>query len=175
MITWISNRLIDKGEKQIGQSAEFMRDILKSSRAGFWKFALFMPLSRHRRHAPKELWHLAHIGADMAEDCGPCTQIAVDMASDDGVSPQILRAAVAGRLEELAPFEALAFSFGKAVSACDPAAEEMRVKLEEAIGPKAMADLALSIATARVFPALKRALGHATACHLVQVKVKEAA
>jgi hypothetical protein len=175
MMKWLCGRLIDQGERQTGQSAEFLRDILKSSSSGFWKFALFMPLSRHRAHAPKELWHLAHIGADMAEDCGPCTQIAVDMAADAGVPAATLQAVVAGRLQDLAPLEALALQFGKAVSANDPAAEEMRLKLEAAIGAKAMVDLAIAIATARIFPALKRALGHATACHLVQVKVGQAA
>lgn len=175
MIRWIANRLINMAERQTGQSADFMRDILRSSRGGFWKFALFLPLSRHRRHAPLVLWHLAHIGADMAEDCGPCTQIAVDMAGRAGVPAPTLELAVSGRLDDLAPLEALALRFGRAVSTGDLETEEMRQRLEDALGPAAMADLAIAIASARVFPTLKRALGHATACHLVQVKVGQAA
>jgi hypothetical protein len=32
----------------------------------------------------------------MAEDCGPCTQLAVTMAEQEGVAPEILRAIIAG-------------------------------------------------------------------------------
>jgi hypothetical protein len=34
-----------------------------------------------------------------------------------------------------------------------------------------MVDLAIAIASARVFPALKRGLGHAKSCSLVQIRV----
>lgn len=170
MLDWYYRRQIDKGEARLGQSAEFLRDVLASSRAGFRKFGLFMMLANHRAHAPADLWHLCRIAADMEEDCGPCTQIAVDMAAHAGVPAPVLRAAVERRFEALSPRQALAFRFAGAVAANRPEAEELRMALEAEIGKAAMADLAIAIATARVFPAMKRALGHAQSCSRVEVR-----
>ena len=65
----------------------------------------------------------------------------------------------------------LYLDFGRAVSANGPEAEELRLKLAEKLSPAAMVDLAIAIAGARVFPALKRGLGHAKSCSLVQIRV----
>ncbi|MCF4164154.1 hypothetical protein L2U69_00660 [Zavarzinia compransoris] len=170
MLDWYYRRQIDKGEARLGQSAEWLRDVLASSRAGFRKFGMFMMLANHRAHAPADLWHLCRVAADMVEDCGPCTQIAVDMALQGGVPASVLRAAVDGRLQDLSPRQALAFRFARAVAANTPEAEDLRAALEAEIGKPAMADLAIAIATARVFPAMKRALGHALSCSRVEVR-----
>ena len=170
MLDWYYRRQIDKSERYLGQSADWLRDVLASSRAGFRKFGMFMPLANHRVHAPVDLWHLCRIAADMTEDCGPCTQIAVDLALAAGVPVAVVRAAVDGRPDDMTPRQALAFRFARAVAANAPETEDWRVALEAEIGKAAMADLAIGIATARVFPAMKRALGHARSCSLVQVK-----
>ena len=53
----------------------------------------------------------------MSEDCGPCTQLAIDMAQRGGVDPAILRAVVARDVTAM-PFEvALAVRFAEASSA----------------------------------------------------------
>ncbi|PWR19686.1 hypothetical protein [Zavarzinia compransoris] len=174
MLRWLYARLIDRSERRLGQSADWLRDILDSSPAGFRKFGLFMALAGHRAHAPAALWHLSRIAADQTEDCGPCVQIAVDAALAAGVDPGLLRAAVARRPEAMGDLESLTYRFAAAVAAGGDEAEELRQALEARLGRAAMADLAIAIATARVFPALKRGLGHARSCRRVEVRVKPA-
>jgi len=166
----ITTRLIDAAERKFGEKLDYLRDIASASPAAFYKLALFLAFARHRKAAPLDAYYLASIGALLSEDCGPCLQIAVNQALAEGVSPSVISAAVAGGAS-LNADRKLYLDFGRAVSANEPEAEEMRLKLAEKLSPAAMVDLAIAIAGARVFPALKRGLGHAKSCSLVQIRV----
>ena len=48
---------------------------------------------------------------------------------------------------------------------------KLRESLREQYGDEALVELAMGIARARVFPTVKRALGYATSCALVEVRV----
>ena len=166
----ITTRLIDAAERKFGEKLDYLRDIASASPAAFYKLALFLAFARHRKAAPLDAYYLSSIGALLSEDCGPCLQIAVNQALAEGVSPSIISSALAGGAS-LDADRKLYLDFGRAVSANEPEAEEMRLKLAEKLSPAAMVDLALAIASARVFPALKRGLGHAKSCSLVHIRV----
>ncbi len=166
----ITSRLIDSAEKNFGENMDYMRDIANASRGAFYKFALFLMFAKHRKAAPIDAYFLAAMGALQHEDCGPCLQIAVNGAVAAGVKPEILSAALAGGAS-LDADHRMYLDFGRAVSANAPEAEELRLKIAEKLPPAAMVDLAIAIASARVFPTLKRGLGHAKSCSLVQVRV----
>jgi len=168
----IASRLIDSAEKKLGEKMDYMRDIASASPAAFYKFALFMLFASHRKAAPVEAQYLAAIGALQHEDCGPCLQIAVNQALAQRVAPEILSAAIAGG-GALDSDHRLYLEFGRAVAANAPEAEELRLKVAGKLSAPAMVDLAIAIASARVFPTLKRGLGHARSCSIVQVRVPE--
>jgi hypothetical protein len=166
----ITSRLIDAAERKFGEKLDYLREIASASPAAFYKFALFLAFARHRKAAPLEAYYLASIGALLSEDCGPCIQIAVNQALAEGVSPSVISLAVAGGAS-LDADRQLYLDFGRSVSANGAGAEELRLKLAEKLSPAAMVDLAIAIASARVFPALKRGLGHAKSCSLVHIRV----
>jgi len=166
----ITSRLIDWAEKNFGESLDYMRDIASASPGAFYKFAMFLAFAKHRKAAPLDGYYLASIGALQHEDCGPCLQIAVNQALAAGVDPEILSAAVAGG-STLDSDRKLYLDFGRAVSANSPEAEELRLKLAQRLSPAALVDLAIVIASSRVFPTLKRGLGHARGCSLAEIKV----
>jgi len=166
----ITTHLIDSAERKFGEKLDYLRDIASASPAAFYKLALFVAFARHRKAAPLEASYLAAIGALLSEDCGPCLQIAVNQALAEGVNPTVISSAVAGGAS-LDADRKLYLDFGRAVSANVAEAEDLRLKLAEKLSPAAMVDLAIAIASARVFPALKRGLGHAKSCSLVQIRV----
>ena len=166
----ITARLIDGAERKFGQKLDYLRDMASASPAAFYKFAFFLAFAKHRKAAPLEASYLAAIGALLSEDCGPCLQIAVNQALAEGVNPTVISSAVAGGAS-LDADRKLYLDFGRAVSANVAEAEDLRLKLAEKLSPAAMVDLAIAIASARVFPALKRGLGHAKSCSLVQIRV----
>jgi hypothetical protein len=161
--------LFRKQEQVTGESTDFLRDLRRASPGGMWRFVFFIPMARYRRALPVEAYAVARIAAAHSEDCGPCLQTTVNLAKGEGVSDMIIRAAVLGDLAAMDERTGAAFAFARAVCAHDLASEELRPKLIEWWGEEAVAELALAICAARLFPTLKRGLGHGQACQRVTV------
>jgi hypothetical protein len=87
------------------------------------------------------------------------------------VEPAILSAALAGKVEELPESLQDVYRFTEAVVTASGEDEEYRDRLRKVFGEEAVVELALAIATCRVFPTLKRALGFAQSCSAVKVEV----
>jgi hypothetical protein len=162
---------LDRQEKRLGESLDWMRHILRRSLTAFRKVVRFMPMADHRAGAPKDVWHVARIAAIRQEDCGPCLQIIVNEALHDGVPPPIVRAALSNDAAALGPRLDLARRFAVAVAAHADEAEDLRAQMTVEVGDDALVDLALAIAGVRVYPTIKRALGYATSCRLVEIRV----
>jgi alkylhydroperoxidase family enzyme len=171
MIRYLILKQLDKEERSLGESLEYVRYILRSSLIAFIKFALFTPLAQHRLKLPPTPYRVARIVATQDEDCGTCVQIEVNLARRDGVSSDLIRAVLDQRLDELPPDLADVYRFTKAVVEASGDEEKLRQRIRERYGEEGLVELALGIAAARVFPVTKRALGFATSCALVEVKV----
>ncbi|MDQ3800789.1 MAG: hypothetical protein M3384_15180 [Acidobacteriota bacterium] len=164
-------RQLDAAEKNLGESVEYLRHIARTSLGAFFKFALFTPLSQHRRKLPVNAYHLARLVATRHEDCGTCVQIVVNVARRERVPVEILRAVVDSRPEDLPPDLRDVYRFADEVVRATYAEEEYRARLRERYGEEGLVELALAIASARVFPVTKRALGYALSCSKVEVRV----
>jgi len=166
----VENR-IAAAERETGANADWMRDLYRAAPALAFKFARFLPLSRHRRAASREALAVTHLVAVLAEDCGPCVQIAVNLSLKAGVDPALLRAVIEDRAADLGPELEAVHDYARAVATGAPDAGDRAEALRERLGAAAAAELAMSVATARVFPALKRGLGHGLACSQVTIEV----
>ena len=87
--------------------------ILAVSPWTFLKFAV-VTSSSPRRAAPAAALAAAGLVGTLAEDCGPCTQISVDLAARGGVKPAVLRAILAGDEAAMGETAALAYRFARA-------------------------------------------------------------
>ena len=128
------------------------------------------------RDAPGAALVAAGIVGTLAEDCGPCTQIAVDMASTHDIPSAILRAIVAGDEAAMGETAALAWRFARAslardMQACDP----LRDEIVRRWGEKGLVAIGLSLTAARMYPTLKYALGYGKACSKVVVAGEDVA
>jgi hypothetical protein len=100
----------------------------------------------------------------MAEDCGPCTQLAIEMAQREGVDPAILRAVVAHNIAAM-PYEvALAVRFAEASLKHAPEADDLRQEVVRRFGERGLVSLSFALVAGRIFPTLKYALGYGRAC-----------
>lgn len=133
------------------------------------RFQHFMPVTTYRRSAPADLFAMARIGATRAEDCGPCTLITARWALVDGVPRALVQAA----LDDALPAGDLAdaYAFGRAVALGLPEAAQLGDDLAARFGTAVRDELALTVATVRVYPALKRGLGIAQSCSAVRLKI----
>ena len=86
MLTSMIARQIDKLERRWGYDASYLRLVLRANPMSALKFG-FVSQMADQRAAPAEAIAAVKIAGTLAEDCGPCVQIAVDMAAADGASP----------------------------------------------------------------------------------------
>jgi hypothetical protein len=169
MLKAIFSRVIDKFERQWGYDASYMRHLLRANTLSFWKFSVVTGVA-DRRAAPPEAQAAVGIVGTLSEDCGPCTQISVDMAAAAGVKPEILRAILAGDEAAMGETAALAWRFARASLARDLAAvEPLRDDIVRRWGDQGLVALSLGLMTARMYPTLKYALGYGKTCSKVVV------
>lgn len=173
MLKKLVERLIRKQEAVTGESADFLRDIHAGSPAAFWRFALFVPMNRHRGTLPLDASWAVRIAAVHEEDCGPCLQTVINLSLAAGVNPRIVRAAVSEDLTAMDEETRLAFEFARHLSRRDIRSEDLRVTIERKWGKAGLAEIALAMASTRVFPTLKRAMGYGQACERVVIAGEE--
>jgi hypothetical protein len=169
MLKAFFNRYLDRFERQWGYDASYMREVLAVSPASFLKF-MFGTQAADRSAAPPEAIAAATLVGTLSEDCGPCTQIGVDMASAQGLDPKVLRAILSGDEAAMGETAALAYRFAHAslardMEACDPLREEIVRRW----GQRGLVAIALTVTASREYPTLKYALGHGKACSKVVV------
>ena len=169
MLKFFLRRQIDGFEKQWGYDAGYMRDLLEADPWGLFMFSFVARLG-HRAGVPAEARAAAGIVGTLVEDCGPCTQISVDIASAGGVKPEVLRAILAGDEGAMGEAAALGYRFAKAslakdMETADPLRDEIIMRWEK----KGLTAIALALTTARMYPTLKYALGYGHACSRVTV------
>jgi AhpD family alkylhydroperoxidase len=169
MNRWLLTKLLKWGEKQVGgvsmDYAYYLRDVAPSR---LWRFTMIKVVEGNRKYTPADVYHAAGMAAAMVEDCGPCVQIHVNLALNERVDADVLRALAARKLDKVPAHVALAFNYGDAVGrgeACD----DMREAIRTLWGEQGLIELAFTIAAARFYPGLKRGLGFAHTCERVVV------
>jgi hypothetical protein len=153
MLKWFMRRWLDKFERTWTYDASYIRDVLDTDPKAVMLFSKAA----------------AAIVGTMSEDCGPCTQLGIDMAERNGVDPAVLRAIVTRDLAAM-PFDvALAVRFAEASLNHAPEADDLREEVVRRFGKRGLLSLAFAMTASRLYPTLKYALGHGRACTRVTV------
>jgi len=151
-------------ERTWNYDASYMREMIDADPLAMMAFGKIQGLSRYRKDVPLAAYCAAGLIAVMAEDCGPCTQLGIDMAQRHGVDPVILRAVVARDYRAMPEEVALASRFAEATLGHAPEADDLREEIVLRWGKRGLISLAFAIVSARMYPTLKYALGHGQAC-----------
>jgi len=169
MMRWLLRRTIESFERKWGYDASYLKEIVSVSPLAALRFSLATSLGSYRRDVPDAALFAAGITAVRAEDCGPCTQLAISMAEQQGVRPEILRALLRDDEAAMPEDAALAWRFTRATLAHDAVADSYRAEIVRRWGPRAVVTLAFAITTARMYPTVKYAMGHGKTCSRVVV------
>jgi hypothetical protein len=151
-----------------GESSYF-HELARAPGHALEKMKHFMPATMHRHEAPAELFHMTRIGATLLEDCGPCALTAAQGALADGVPRETVNAALSA--SPAAGDQALGFSFGQAIATQSAEAFALGDQIEAKFGRVVRLELAMTAATVRAYPAMKRGLGLTTACSITKLQV----
>lgn len=170
MLRWLANRQMTAFERDFDYDMTYGRDILAAGLRPLWLFSWISKIAGYREDVPVGTWFAAKITAALSEDCGPCTQLVVTMAERSGVSQETLRAILAGDENAMPADVAIGYRFARSVIARDIAeSDHLRAEILKRWGQCGLVSLAFTIASSRVFPAVKYALGHGRACTQIRV------
>ena len=165
---------IRKMEETYGYDTSYMHKMLDGSTGAFVRFGIFQSaFSSYQGAVPAEAAAAVRLAGVMAEDCGPCVQIVVDMSLEQGISPDILKALLARNFGAAGEDASLAFRLGEAAAKNLPEAPELSAEAEAKWGKAGVSALAIGLASSRVYPSLKRVMGYGAACHRIQVGTEE--
>ena len=162
---------ITAAEKVLGVSLEYCRYIVCVSLRASFKFAKFLAVDEYHRVLPAGPCYVARIVAVRDEDCGTCVQIAVNQARKAGVTAEHVQAVLDGRLDDLPEELREAHHFAEAVVTRNGDEDAWRECIRLRYGDEGLIEMALAIASCRVFPITKRALGYAISCSQVAMRV----
>ena len=169
MMRWLLRRTIESFERKWNYDASYLKEIADLSPVAALRFTLATSLGSYRRDVPPAALVAAGITAVRSEDCGPCTQLGIAMAEQQGVPPEVLRALLQDEVAAMPEEVALAWRFTRATLAHDAAADDHRDEIVKRWGPRAVVTLAFAITTARMYPTVKYAMGHGKICSRVVV------
>jgi uncharacterized lipoprotein YbaY len=169
MIKWFLRRQVTAFERTWNYDAAYLHQLLDADPRALIAFSTVQAISRYRKDVPPAGYCAAALVAVMAEDCGPCTQLVVDMAERNGVAPSAIRAIVARDHEAMPREAALAARFAEASLRHAPEADDLREEVIRRWGQRGLIALAFAIVTARIYPTLKYALGHGHACTRITI------
>jgi hypothetical protein len=164
MLKWLLRRQIAAFERAWNYDTGYMREIIEADPRAMMALGKVRGLTRYCKDVPLAAYCAAGLVAVMMEDCGPCTQLGIDMAQREGVDAVILRAIVA-RDDAAMPEEvALAARFAEASLRHAPQADDLRDEVLRRWGRRGLISLAFAMLSARMYPTLKYALGHGRTC-----------
>ena len=164
MLRWFLRRQIARFERTWNYDASYIHELIDTDPRALLAFGKVQAISGYRKDVPAAAYYAAGIVAVMAEDCGPCTQLGINKAEQEGVDPAVLRAIVAHDFKKM-PYEvALAVRFTEASLRHAPEADDLREEVVRQFGKRGLITVAFAILSARMYPTLKYALGHGRAC-----------
>lgn len=147
----------------------YLKEFWQSSEEGFQKFSDFQPLSYHREFLPLETYWVSKLAAMQVADCGECLQLIVRMALEAGVDKKLVRACIQGGSSLPEDLKDI-FDFSTSIASyrnIDPQLEE---RIDAQLDKRQRIELGVCVASAPVYPTIKRALGYTQSCSLVEIE-----
>jgi len=164
MFRWFLRRQIAKFERAWNYDASYLREMVDIDPQALLAFGKVQAIGDYRKDVPQAAWAAAGIVSVMSEDCGPCTQLGIDMAERGGVDPAVLRAIVARDFAAMPDAVALVVRFTEATLRHAPEADELREDVVRRFGKRGLIALAFAMLAGRMYPTVKYALGHGHTC-----------
>src|SRR5262249_15863543 len=138
MLRWFLQRQIAAFERTWNYDAGYIHEMIDVDPRAVLAFGKLQAISGYRKAVPPDRYFAAAIGAVMAEDCGPCTQLTIDMAQRAGVAPVVLHAIVTRDFKAMPAEAVLAVRFAEATLRHAPEADELREEVVRQFGKRGL-------------------------------------
>ena len=158
---------IDNFEKHYDYDCSYMRKLATSAPKAFESFVNFLPMGQIGESLPTEVLWTAKISAMLTEDCGACVQLNIKMAIEAGVSVDLVKMIIANP-EKLSKSLKEVYSFAFSVAKNEDNHAELYESMSQKYTAEQISEMAIAIASTKVYPTIKRSLGEFKSCRLYQ-------
>ncbi|PQO27790.1 hypothetical protein [Blastopirellula marina] len=145
----------------------YMVQLLEDSPRAFEAFAAAQAMGRAYHKLPLEAAYVARVTAMKTDDCGPCLNLGLKMGVEEGIDRELLSNTVKAPDKLPAPLKDIHDHTVAALLNEGDDADRME-RIRQQYGIEAFAELAVIITGCRIYPTLKRAMGMAAYCEVVQ-------
>lgn len=149
----------------------YMKEMLKANPKAFEVFQNFLPMASFKEKASAQIVFVAKLTSMKNEDCGKCLQLNVDMALEAGVNKDIVKEVVFNEGQNLPKELKDIYDFSLLISKNEQVPSFLYDKINEKYSKDVLTEIALAIASAKVFPAIKRVFDDFHSCSVIQLKV----
>lgn len=165
---WFIRRHIRAFERANDYDMTYVHEILDSDPNAVLVLNRVGEMSHYAGPLPKDVSYAIGLVAAMHEDCGPCLQLGVTLAMKAHVPDDLIARVISGEDTGNADVD-LAVQFCRAVLQHSPSESELRDKVVARFGHGGLTATAFSLTGTRMYPMLKRVLGHAHCYPAVRV------
>ncbi len=162
--------ILNSAEKKLGESVDWARDLLSSSKSAVFKYFLTTPLANHRKYATAEQIAAAKIRTVLHESCGSCVQIEINLAKQNGVLAESIKHIAEKNYDSLSEDVSLVARFADAVLLRNKDEQMLRKNIVEICGKHTLSEVSLAIATAQFHPTVIRAMGYGSVCKIGELE-----
>ena len=173
MIQYLGNRLLDQFERRYDYDVTYMREMLRNAPRAFFNLLFIMKAAQYHERVPADAHFAAKLVGALAEDCGPCTQLVVNMARQARIPDAQIAAVLCADHAAMSADVGLAVQFAQAVSQRSPNEADARAAIWDRWGDKGVIDLTFALQVGRMFPMLKAGMGHGQECRRINVGTQQ--
>jgi AhpD family alkylhydroperoxidase len=160
---------VEASARRIGGDTAYIMSLYEISPRVLKRLGAAVKMLSHREIVPIGAAYAAQLAGALAEGCGSCVQIHINMARAAGVDDSVIASVLLGDLAAL-PFEAvLAIRFARALIERSEDEPLARRAVQDTWGGKGVVDLAVATQVSRFLSMLKFGFGHATSCEVLSV------
>ncbi|MEO0478122.1 MAG: hypothetical protein AAF196_01450 [Planctomycetota bacterium] len=141
----------------------YLTDLAVGSPEAFRAFDAARTLAEFRSVLPLDLHFVARIAAMRSEECGACARLNLRLALEAGVGRDLLSALIDSPATMPALHQDVALHAAESARGLEPDPSRVH-RLRDALGDDGFGELAVLITGCRLYPGLKRALAHGSAC-----------
>ena len=170
MRQWFARRYLKRMSARYHYDTSYIEMVLDETPEAFFKFARIFGIANYHKVVPVEALYAAKITGALHEDCGPCTQLVVDMALEAGMANDQIEAVLNGKCSAMNDATTFGYRFAKAVCERSTDENEVREAVRAEWGNEGVIELTFALQVGRIFPMVKAGLGFAKECRRVVVE-----
>jgi hypothetical protein len=149
----------------------YMKLMLEENINAYETFEAFLPMASFKETMNTNAIFLVKITAMKNEDCGACLQLNIDMAIEAGVDKDLIKDIISNEGKNLNPTLKRLYDFTLLVTNNKQIEQSFYDKINIDYSKAMLVEISLAIASAKVFPTLKRVLNDIQSCSVIKIKV----